>query len=135
MVAGSERAELLEARARLLRVEVGPLVGGEPGEPRVAAMIVALANAGRNPRLSETHQTVHRIRKIRGREASFHRDHAAAVVHTDRGRDDRAGGRDDRTDARALAEMGIGHQRDVTRDEGEAARALGLGQRLRLDLV
>ena len=43
--------------------------------------------------------------------------HAATDVDTDRGGNDRAQRRDDRTDRRALAEMAVGHERQVRVDE------------------
>jgi hypothetical protein len=63
------------------------------------------------------------------------RDHAAPDVDAYRSGNDCAGGRDDRTNARALPTVRVGHQRDVTNKEREPARALGLSKCIALDLI
>ena len=59
-------------------------------------------------------------------------DHAAADVHADRCRDDRAERRDHRSDRRALAVMRVGHQRQVREDERHRGGPLGLLAGVRL---
>jgi hypothetical protein len=59
--------------------------------------------------------------------------HAAADVHADRCRDDRAVGGDDRSDGGAFAKMGIWHECDVGMDEGHAGGPDGLGLGLRVE--
>ena len=56
-------------------------------------------------------------------------DHAAADVHADGGRDDRAQRRDDGADRRALAQVGVGHEGQVRVDErhGRGGDCLGPG--------
>jgi hypothetical protein len=64
--------------------------------------------------------------QVAGAELGADGDHAAADVHADRGRDDRAERRDHRADGRALAEVGVGHQRQVRVDERHRRGRLGL---------
>ena len=58
---------------------------------------------------------------LRG-ELGAHRDHPAADVHPDRGRNDRTECRDDRADGRAAPEVRIRHERDPGVDEGHGWR-------------
>jgi hypothetical protein len=69
---------------------------------------------------------------VSGRELGSHRDHAAADVDADGSRDDGTKGRNDRTDGRALAKVGVGHQREMRKHERHARRPLRLRKRLRL---
>jgi hypothetical protein len=59
-----------------------------------------------------------------GRQRGLAGDHAAADVHTDRGRDDRAQGRDHRADGGADAEVHVGHRGDVLEHDRQARRVL-----------
>ena len=54
-----------------------------------------------------------RIGEIGSVQRRAHRDHAAADVHTDRGGNDGAARGNHRADGRALAEMHVGHDRDM----------------------
>src|SRR5574340_1309996 len=61
-------------------------------------------------------------------------DHAATDVHANRGRDARTDRRDDGSDRAPLAEVSIGHQRDIRMDERHRGRLPGLLERAALDL-
>jgi hypothetical protein len=87
---------------------------------------VTLADACRNRALDRSEQTVQVVGKIARGDVRGNRRHAAAEVDADRGRDDGAVGWDDRADGGAHADMGIGHERDVARNDGQARRAMGL---------
>ena len=67
-----------------------------------------------------------RAGEVVGGELGADGHHPAADVHADRRRDDRALGRDDRADGRALAQVRVGHQRQVRVDERHRRGALGL---------
>ena len=64
-----------------------------------------------------------------------HRDHPAADVDADRGRDDGPLRRHDRADGRALAEMAIGHDGDVAEDDRQAGEVQDLAVGRVLDVV
>ncbi len=84
--------------------------------------------AAPRPRSRSAGRTGHGPRGPR-RELRADGDHAAADVDPDGGRDDRPVGRDDGPDGRTLAEVGVGHQRDVRVDEGHRGGDLGLPAR------
>ena len=62
-------------------------------------------------------------------------DHAAADVDADRGRDHRALGRDHRADGGADADVRVGHEGDVTLDDRQPSRLLGLADGPRVDVA
>ncbi len=86
--------------------------------------LVALAAADRPAmryrlldRATQGMQVVRQVGRVQGRAGS---DHAAADVHADGRRNDRAACRDHAADRRALAQMHVRHHREVAEDERQA---------------
>ena len=74
------------------------------------------------------------VGQVTRRQVQLRCDHAAADVDTDRRRDDRALGQNDRADGRAVAEVGVRHQRDVAGDERQGGRPFRLREGLLVDV-
>ncbi len=111
--------------ARLLR-RLGARAGGPRSRPppgRCACRDPGPTPAGTRASTSGMSAVEVLGQPVRGR-VGLDRDHAAADVDADRGGDDRTVGRDDRPDGRALADVGVGHERDVPLDEREPRRSL-----------
>ena len=134
MVAGSQRAEVAGVVARqCLGVLLGnPAVAGAeiifPKPPNVvgnippSAAVVGPAIVGapvRDGCFDCRTKSRKVIRQIARGEACLDRHHAAADVHADRCRDDRALGRNHRADRRSHPPMAVGHDREVLVDEGQ----------------
>ena len=96
---------------------------------RAAALGVATPDPGRDHLGDAVQQRLEVVRQRGGVEGALDRDHPAADVDADRGGDDGSHGRDDRADGGAHADMGVGHQRHMTRDERQVRRPLRLGDR------
>ena len=96
-----------------------------PAVARQRGVVARRPTAGpraRSPRAAATRSGRQLVAVVLG----AHGHHAAADVDADRGRNDRAEGRDHRADRRALAQVRVGHQRDVREDERQRRGRLGL---------
>src|SRR4051794_26830773 len=135
VVAGSERPELLDGTLLLLGREglstpALRMVIGEPAFRRRSPSIVAVTDACRDAPLDLAKQWIEAVRELIGAEVGFHSDNAATDVDTDGGGDDRVLCRDDGADGGADAEVGVGHERDVSLDDRQPSRAARLRERL-----
>ncbi|OEI68909.1 hypothetical protein Cus16_1399 [Curtobacterium sp. ER1/6] len=127
VVAGPERAELAPPAA----VGAGGVEPGrlghrlelrDPRRRRRDDLPVRRAGGQRDRPLDLLAQGLQVRRQVGGRELRPHRDHAAADVHADGRRHDRAEGRDDRPHGRTEPEVGVGHEREVREHERHPCR-------------
>ncbi len=143
VVAAAERADLaielvrtdlrmLLADLRQPRDEVGLLQRRlhAVGNP---AVLAARTVADRDAALDGVAQQRQVVGQVVGSQRRANRGHAAADVDADRGRDDRALRRHDRSHRRADAQVHVGHHRDPRPDEGQGGDVAQLLPRLVLD--
>ena len=100
---------------------------------RQLAVVAALAVANGHAAFDRVAQLRQRVGKILRPQRGAHCGHAAADVHADRRRDDRAAGRDHRSHGRALAQMYVGHHRDPGSDEWDRSDVAQLLVRFRFE--
>ena len=108
------------------------------GEPQVGVarhLVVTLADTGRDRLLDAHEQRLERVGQLIFGDVELGGDHAATDVDTDRRRDHRVLRRDHRTDRRADADVRVGHEGDMTLDDREPSRLLGLADGLRVDVA
>ncbi len=136
VVSRAERAELRRGLRLLLRAQLHAVaVGLHPLVRHTRRPAVAPTDAGRNHRAERADERVEVVRQLRCGEAGLHGDHSAADVDTDSRRNHRILSRNDRTNRRAHADVGIGHQRDVAGDDRQPAGLSGLNQRSLVDVA
>jgi hypothetical protein len=109
-------------------------VRADPRRARVLEL-VTLPHAGRDSARDLTVQRRKVVGKVRRRDLGAGGNHPATDVHADRGGDDRSIGRDHGADGCALADMGVGHERDATVHEREPGRTGRLRDCLGVDAV
>ena len=116
-------------RRRPARRRAAPRSSSTRGSAVSPHLLVVAAGRQRTARAICSCRTRGPAGEVGGGELGADGHHPAADVHADRGRDDRAVGRDDRADGRALAQVGVGHQRQVRADErhGRGAQRLLAG--------
>ena len=90
--------------------------------------------AGMHP-LDPAEQRLEVVGQLARGQVELGRDHAAADVDADGRRDDRTLGGDDGSDGGAETDVGIGHERDVAFDDGQARRHLRLADRAVVDVA
>jgi hypothetical protein len=127
------RRRALDGRQHVVAELSGQLLQfGDPPSRRVGQPRVVLPGRERDGALDLAPQRRQRAARphLLDRPRRADGDHAAADVDADRGRDDGLAGGQHRTDRRALAQVGVGHQRDVGVHERQRGGALGLPQGL-----
>ena len=136
VVPRAERAELAGRLDCLVRRQLGRRgAGREPVVGGALDAIVPAPDPRRDGGLDAAEQRVERVGQLVLGQVELGRDHAAADVDPDRGGDDGPGRRDDRADGRAETDVRVRHERDVTRDDGQARGLLRLGDGLRVDVT
>ena len=123
--------DALEAGQQLAHI-ASTLAGGVSHEP-LSRLPRPTRAAVRHGALDRAAQAVQVVGQVGGGQRGAHRHHAAADIDADRGGNDRALRRDHAADGRALAEVHVGHHRQVAEDEGQLRRVHELLARLVLD--
>jgi hypothetical protein len=140
VVAAAHRAELFARIARRharCTADDFLIALAEPRFPRTAGRCRRIAVRGlphRNHLFERVAHAAQVRREIVGGQCQLLRDHAAADVDADRGRNDRTDRGDDAADRRALAHVDVRHDRDVVVDERKRGDVLDLAARAGIEL-